>query len=112
MYVRDHARPAFHNALGVDPTDYDYRVFRICSEITKQVFPFTLDTDNPRFRAKMERLRQLTEAINDCSAQGGVFAGLRKIGLGIQAAAAAIAIFLHPVIEHETPREVRMAPAW
>ncbi len=49
MYVRDHLRPHFHHALGLTPDDYDRRVIALCSEITRQVFPFELDIDHPAF---------------------------------------------------------------
>jgi magnesium-protoporphyrin IX monomethyl ester (oxidative) cyclase len=50
MYVRDHQRPAFHAALGVDPDWYGHEVFTKTSELSKQIFPFTLDIDHPRWR--------------------------------------------------------------
>jgi len=112
MYIRDHNRPAFHKALGVDPTDYDYRVFAICSEITKQVFPFTLDTDNPQFRAAMERMRKASDAMSANKARGGLFAGIRNLGEMISLAAAGIALFMTPVIDNEAPSDVRLAPIW
>lgn len=112
MYVRDHARPAFHKALGIDPTDYDYRVFRICSEITKQTFPMTLDIDNPGFRRGMERMRVITEGMAEAKAKGGLTGALRRIGLGVQAAATFVGLYLTPVESNEMPVDVRLVPAW
>ena len=58
MYVRDHARPEFHKALGIDPTDYDFRCSGSPRRSRRQVFPLTLDLDNPAFHAGLERLRR------------------------------------------------------
>ena len=61
MYVRDHQRPHFHEALGIDPDDYGYKVFKITSEISRQVFPLELDIDNPAFFAGLAKLRQIND---------------------------------------------------
>ena len=72
MYVRDHARPAFHAALGVDPTEYDYAVYDCCSEISKQVFPLTLNLDTAASRAGFERMRVIAEGMGDAKVRGGL----------------------------------------
>ncbi len=112
MYVRDHMRPAFHKALGVDITTYDYEVFRICSEISKQVYPVTLRTDDPRFRAGMERLRLTSDAIAEAKARGGLFSGLKRFGLVLKAGATLAGLYLLPVDKHPLPADVRMEPTW
>jgi magnesium-protoporphyrin IX monomethyl ester (oxidative) cyclase len=112
MYVRDHTRPAFHAALGLDPTEYDYTVFRITSEISKQVFPLTLDIDDPRFRAGMERLRRIAQAAARARAQGGIIGAVKRAGLAAGAAATFARLYLLPTRPNAIPREVRLAPAW
>jgi len=112
MYVRDHMRPAFHKALGVDPTDYDFRVFRITSEISKQVFPITLDLDSPVFRAGLDRLWHLTEEMEAATKQGGVGGKLRKAGLMLSAGVTFVRLFLIAPKQHELPPETLMQPAW
>ena len=112
MYVRDHARPEFHKALGMDPTDYDYRVFRITSEISRQVFPITLDIDHPAFHAGLERLWRIAEGMAAADAKGGLMGKLRKAGLGVAAAAVFARLFVLRPQANELPQQIRMAPAW
>lgn len=112
MYVRDHARPAFHAALGLDPTDYDFQVFRITSEIAKQTFPVSLDLDNPAFAAGLESMRRTAEAMAALSKTPGPFKRVRKLGLQARAAATFLRLFLLTPKSHALPADVRMAPSW
>jgi magnesium-protoporphyrin IX monomethyl ester (oxidative) cyclase len=112
MYVRDHARPAFHEALGLDPTDYDYRVYEICSEISKQVFPLTLDIDNPKFRAGFDRLDAITKALAETAGDKSVAGAVRRLGLRLKAGLTLAGIYLLPSIPNAAPAQVRLAPAW
>ncbi|MBV9655205.1 MAG: magnesium-protoporphyrin IX monomethyl ester (oxidative) cyclase [Acetobacteraceae bacterium] len=112
MYVRDHARPVFHAALGVDPTEYDYTVFRITSEIARQVFPVELDIDNPAFRAGMERMRRLSVAINAARAQGGLAGGVKRLGLTAGAALAFARLYMLPARKNVLRQHVCLKPTW
>jgi magnesium-protoporphyrin IX monomethyl ester (oxidative) cyclase len=112
MYVRDHTRPEMHAAMGLDPTEYDYQVFRITSEITKQVFPLTLNIDDPRFRAGLERLRRLSLASDAARAQGGLLGGIKRMGLTVAAAATFVRLYCLPATPNELPANPRVAPAW
>ena len=112
MYVRDHNRPAFHKALGIDPAVYDHRVFTVCSEITKQVFPVVLDTDSAGFRAGLERMRKLAAAIDSAKAQGGVVGGIKRFGLIAGVAVTFARLYLHPIKRNAIPASARLVPAW
>ncbi|TPG38288.1 magnesium-protoporphyrin IX monomethyl ester (oxidative) cyclase [Sphingomonas koreensis] len=112
MYVRDHNRPAFHKALGIDPTDYDNRVFTVCSAITRQVFPVVLDTDAPRFATGLERMRRIAGRIDAAKAQGGVIGGIKRAGLIGAAAVAFAGLYFTPVKRNDAPATIRLVPAW
>ncbi len=112
MYVRDHARPAFHQALGIDPTDYDHRVYQITSEISRQVFPLTLDTDHPTFRAGLDRLAAIGQASAEAREQGGLVGGLKRLGLMAAAGATLLRMYLIPSKPNQAPQRIRLVPAW
>jgi magnesium-protoporphyrin IX monomethyl ester (oxidative) cyclase len=112
MFVRDHTRPMLHEAMGIDSTEYDYQVFDICSEISKQVFPIVLDTNNPKFRAGLSTLFDVSNKFTAAKQRGGVFGTFH---MGVQAVRGLWTfgrLYTMPVIRSELPSTVRMAPAW
>jgi magnesium-protoporphyrin IX monomethyl ester (oxidative) cyclase len=112
MYVRDHMRPAFHTAIGLDPSDYDQTVFRITSEISQQVFPLTLDIDHPVFRAGLARLWRITEASAAARARGGLVGRIKRIGLVIAGTATFVRLYVLPAKRNALPQQIALAPAW
>jgi len=112
MYVRDHNRPVFHAALGVDPTEYDYKVFEICNQIARQVFPVELVIDAPEFRRQMEKLRLAAARIEDGKARGGI-GGMLARASGMAGAGLAFArMYLQRPKSNALPRSIRLQPAW
>jgi magnesium-protoporphyrin IX monomethyl ester (oxidative) cyclase len=112
MYVRDHCRPAFHAALGVDPDDYDFKVLRLTSEISRQVFPITLDLDHPAFKAGLDRLVEIERGIAEAKRRGGVFGRIRQAALSAAAAATFARLYFLPSKSNALPADIRLAPVW
>jgi magnesium-protoporphyrin IX monomethyl ester (oxidative) cyclase len=112
MFVRDHARPEFHKALGMTPTEYDMQVFRITEEICRQVFPDTLDVDHPKFLAGLQRLNRISEGMQKARAQGGIAGGLKRAALGVAAAATFGRLYVLRPRRQDLPESARLAPAW
>ena len=112
MYVRDHTRPMLHEAMGIDIDAYDYRVFDITTEISKQVFPISLDTNADTFRGGLRRLFEASEGIARAKAQGGIGGLVKRVGWAVVGLATFAKLYVHPVKRHELPAQMRVAPAW
>ena len=112
MYVRDHNRPVFHQALGVDPTEYDYTVFEICNQISRQVFPVELDIDDPAFRRNMDALRQAALRIDEGKEQGGIGGFLKRMTGAAGAGLNFAKMYFHRTKPNALPQSIRLYPAW
>jgi len=112
MWVRDHQRPAFHEALGVDPEWYGQEVFRKTSEISKQVFPMTLDIDHPRWIPTLRRMQNANAQIADGKKQGGVGGWFKRMAGSAKAGFAFLSLMTIPVEKNAVPASPRLEPAY
>jgi magnesium-protoporphyrin IX monomethyl ester (oxidative) cyclase len=112
MFVRDHTRPAFHEALGIDPEEYGMDVFRLTVEISKQVFPVLLDVDNPAFLRGLRTLRDLAVRIEQAKQDGGILGALRGAALKARTAMTFLGLLFLPTKRNTLPEQARLSPAW
>jgi len=109
MYIRDHQRPAFHEALGVDTDWYAHEVFTKTSKLSEQIFPITLDIDNPRWEAGLKRLQKANVDLADAKKHVRKFA---QLGASIRAGLAFVELFTIPSKKHAVPAKTRLEPAY
>lgn len=112
MYVRDHARVEFHQALNVTPTDYDRDVLKMTSEITKQVFPFTINLDDARIWENFEKLKVISDRIDELKQEPGILNTIKRLALGLKAGVTFVQLYLIPVVPNTLPADVRLQPVW
>ena len=96
----------------MDITEFDYTVFDITTEISKQVFPLTLNTDDPRFRAGLEKMLRLSNRSEVLREAGGMINLIKRGGLAIASAATFARLFFLPVNKNNLPDQILAAPAW
>ena len=112
MWVRDHQRPAFHEALGVDMEWYGQEVFEKTSELSKQIFPITLDIDHPRWKPALRRMEAASRQVAEGKTQGGILGGLKRLSGMAKAGAAFIGLYTIPAVRHDVPKLTRLQPAY
>ncbi|WP_293573269.1 magnesium-protoporphyrin IX monomethyl ester (oxidative) cyclase [Phaeobacter sp.] len=112
MWIRDHQRPAFHQALGVDPAWYGQAVFEKTSEISRQIFPITLDIDHPKWQPLLNAMQDANADLDAARKRGGIVGRLKAGWASARAATAFARLMLIPAIPNEVPESVRLEPAY
>ena len=112
MFVRDHARPEFHKALGVDIEWYDQEVFRKTSTIARQVFPIEVDIDHPRWLPNLRRMRDAFGHMDAAKRKGGIAGWFGNLAGGAKALRAFVSLYTIPVIKRTPPKDVRLEPVY
>ncbi len=112
MWVRDHMRPKFFEAMGMDPDVYDMSVFEKTSAISKQVFPLEIDIHNPVFRTNLDVMLRNTLALANLADKTGPGAALSRTRIKASTAMAFLRLYRMPIIPNAVPANPRLEPAY
>jgi magnesium-protoporphyrin IX monomethyl ester (oxidative) cyclase len=76
------------------------------------VFPVSLDTDAPAFRAGLASLVQARLRFDAGRARGGVVGRLQQVAAALSGGATFLKLYFFPVKRHDLPEQIRVAPVW
>lgn len=105
MFIRDHLRQNFFNALGINVDEFDERVIRLTNDISQQVFPDTIDLDNPIIWSMFRQMLANTKELEGAS-------GWTALRLKGSNALCFVRMFLQRPRRRELPVDVRLQPVW
>jgi len=112
MYVRDHARPEFHKALGVDIDWYDDKVLRTTTEISRQVFPIEIDHDNPAWTKGLKRVNNAMLFFAEGKKTKGPIGAFKRFFGGLRLGIAFVRLYLIPAKKNKVPVSSRLQPSY
>jgi magnesium-protoporphyrin IX monomethyl ester (oxidative) cyclase len=112
MYVRDHSRRPFFEAMGIDVDDYDRKVITLTNLISRQVFPDTIDCDSEQLWALMDQMYRNTVALREGESAGGLFGRLKATWYKAANALVFVRLFFHAPVRQTLPADVRVQPVW
>ena len=112
MCIRDHARPAFHKALGVDIEEYDKKVLKITSEISKQIFPIEVDLDNTKWEKGILKLRRAFSILDEGKKRKGLTGFFMKLKGSLFALFAFFQLYIIPVKKNKVPESPCLKPSY
>ncbi len=112
MYVRDHQRPVFHKALGVDPDWYAHAVYEKTSELSKQIFPIVLDIEHRNWQPLLEALQKANADLAAAEELRGPMGMLKRNSARARAATCFLRLLMIPAIRNEVPAETRLEPCY
>ncbi|MEL7252999.1 MAG: magnesium-protoporphyrin IX monomethyl ester (oxidative) cyclase [Pseudomonadota bacterium] len=112
MYVRDHQRPVFHEALGVDPDWYAHEVFTKTSELTRQIFPIVLDIEHRNWQPLLVALQKANADLAAAKEAKGLGGMVKRLGAQARAGTAFVRLLMIPAIRNDVPAETRLEPCY
>ena len=63
MYLNDHQRTAFYESLGLNTTEFNMHVLHQTNKTTATIFPQVIDTYNPEFKRRLDKLVELNRGL-------------------------------------------------
>ncbi|MEL6314237.1 MAG: magnesium-protoporphyrin IX monomethyl ester (oxidative) cyclase [Pseudomonadota bacterium] len=112
MYVRDHQRPVFHKALGVDPDWYAHAVYEKTSELTRQIFPIVLDIEHLNWQPLLVALQKANADLAAAETVRGPLGMIKRASARSRAATAFLRLMMIPSIKNDVPAQTRLEPCY